>query len=68
MEYKIRYVLIGKRLERSSDFCLGISSLTNNVKVYEYEYNYDGIFFCLKNSYVLNEHGLNLEKKKTKIT
>lgn len=56
LRYRVHIVMIGRTLDKSSSFCY-LPSLFENIEIYTYNYEFDGIHFTKHQSYSLIDEG-----------
>lgn len=59
-DFKLNIVLIGGSIDDSGSFCF-LPSVFNDIKIYTYRYEIDGLHFKLEDGYILKEKGFNNE-------
>lgn len=60
-DISIRITLIGKEVDNSNSFCY-FPDIFNNIDVFTYEYQFDGIFFHQETGFKLTNEGFGLNK------
>jgi hypothetical protein len=60
-EITMNIVMIGRKIDCKGSFSF-IPEVFNNIKIYTYDYNFDGIYFKEEYGYALIDEGFNLKK------